>query len=109
MFDPHCRYVPGATPAEPGMQFDDVTDVRAAFPDVFRCYLEKLFPATPTGGTLFRLPLRTRAMADASEISKSVVTPSKVQGMLEQLKKEAFEILLFTNHLRQISVSEACV
>lgn len=104
VFDPHCRYVPGATPTEPGMQFENVNDLRDAFPDVFCCYLEEQFPTK--GSTIFRLPLRTRDMADSSEISKMTVSMSKVQTILDQLREELFEILLFTNHLEEIIISD---
>ena len=104
VFDPYCSYVPGATPSEPGMRFDDLPSLREAFPDVFSCYLEEQFKLS--NATLFRLPLRTRAMAERSDISKNTMTVPKLQAMLTQLKNEAFEILLFTNHLKQICVSD---
>ena len=104
VFDPHCSYVPGATPSEPGMRFDDLSSLREAFPDVFSCYLEEQFKLS--NATLFRLPLRNRAMAERSDISKNTMTVPKLQAMLSQLKNEAFEILLFTNHLKQICVSD---
>lgn len=104
VFDPHCRYVPGATLTEPGMQFENVDDLRDAFPDVFRCYLEEQFSAK--GSTIFRLPLRTKEMADSSEISTATVSMSKVQAILDQLREELFEILLFTNHLEEIIISD---
>ncbi len=104
VFDPHCHYVPGASPAEPGMRFDDLPSLREAFPDVFSCYLEQQFQLS--NATLFRLPLRNKAMAERSDISRTVVTLPKLQAMLSQLKDEAFEILLFTNHLKQICISD---
>ena len=103
VFDPMCRYVPGATPAEPGMRYDDVDALRKAFPDVFTCFLEDQFP---DNGTMFRFPLRGPEMAEKSAISKKVITPDHVLALLDKLKEELFEILLFTNHLQQISISE---
>ena len=102
VFDPMCQYVPGATAAEPGMRYDDVDALRKAFPDVFACFLEEQFSGN---GTMFRFPLRNRDMADKSDISKKVVTPAHVTTLLEKLKEELFEILLFTNHVEQISIS----
>ena len=104
VFDPHCSYVPGATPSEPGMRFDDLPSLSEAFPDVFSCYLEEQFKLS--NATLFRLPLRNRAMAERSDISKNVITVPKLQTMLNQLKNEASEILLFTNHLKQVCISD---
>lgn len=103
VFDPMCQYVPGATFAEPGMRYDDVDALRKAFPDVFACFMEEQFSSN---GTMFRFPLRNQEMAEKSAISKKVITPAHVKDLLEKLKEELFEILLFTNHLEQISISE---
>ena len=103
VFDPMCQYVPGATAAEPGMRYDDVDALRKAFPDVFACFMEEEFS---TNGTMFRFPLRNREMAEKSAISKKVITAAHISGLLEKLKEELFEILLFTNHLEQVSISE---
>ena len=102
VFDPMCQYVPGATAAEPGMRYDDVDALRTAFPDVFTCFMEEQFSAS---GTMFRFPLRNREMAEKSDISKKVITPAHIAGLLEKLKEELFEILLFMNHVEQISIS----
>ena len=104
VFDPHCLYVPGATPAEPGMQFSDLKTLRETFPDVFACYLEDIFKLNDA--TVFRFPLRTREMALKSELSKTNMTMPKMQSLLEKLKSEAFEILLFTNNITRISISD---
>lgn len=106
VFDPTCQYVPGATVAEPGMRYDDVGALRKQFPDVFTCFMEEQFS---TSGTTFRLPLRNLEMAEKSDISKKVITPAHVAGLLEKLKEELFEILLFMNHVEEISISEVDV
>mgnify|MGYP001793946858 FL=1 len=54
-FDPHCRYVPGATPDEPGRMFDDLDRMKEVFTDVFDCYLPDQFNLQD--GTMFRLVL----------------------------------------------------
>ena len=104
VFDPHCVYVPGASPMEPGMQFTDLPQLKETFPDVFSCYLEEHFKLQ--NGTLFRFPLRTRSMAERSDISKINVTMPKVQALLEGLKGEIFEVLLFTNSITKICLSD---
>lgn len=104
VFDPHCYYVPGATPSEPGIRFNNLKALRATFPDVFKCYLEDILKVE--NATLFRFPLRNQYMAQKSEISKSHFTIQYIQRLLEKLAKEAFEILLFTNHLTTISISD---
>ena len=103
-FDPNCRYVPNATPQEPGMLFKDVTHLRKRFPDVFPCYLENHFQIE--NGTMFRFPLRTRKMSVVSQVSKRVVTLEILDTMLEDLKKELFEVLLFINNVKKITICE---
>ena len=104
IFDPHCHYVPDATRAEPGMRYDDVESLKVDFPDVFGCYLGDLFPLEDS--TMFRFPLRNGAMSKMSDISNTEITLSKLQTMLCSLRDEAAEILLFTNYLQEISISE---
>ena len=103
-FDPNGRYVPNATPQEPGMLFKDVTHLRKRFPDVFPCYLENHFQIE--NGTMFRFPLRTKKMSVVSQISKRVVTLEILDTMLEDLKKELFEVLLFINNVKKITICE---
>ena len=103
-FDPNCKYVPDATPEEPGMRFNDIPYLRKQFPDVFPCYLENHFQIK--NGTMFRFPLRTRQMSLDSQISKRVVTLEILDTMLEDLKKELFEVLLFVNNVKKITICE---
>ena len=103
-FDPHCRYVPRATPQEPGVIFKDITPLRKRFPDVFPCYLENHFQLK--NGTMFRFPLRTKQMSVDSQISKRQVTIEMVDTMLKDLKKELFEVLLFINNVKKITICE---
>ena len=51
-FDPHCKFVPGATPDEPGRMFNDLVSMKNVFTDVFNCYLPDHFPLD--GATMFR-------------------------------------------------------
>ena len=104
VFDPNCRYVPNATPQEPGMLFKGLKHLRKRFPDVFPCYLENHFQIE--NGTMFRFPLRTRKMSVDSQISKRVVTLEILDTMLEDLKKELFEVLLFINNVKKITICE---
>ena len=103
-FDPHCKYVPGATIKEPGQMFDDIATLRKRFPDVFSCYLEDHF-ATDSG-TMFRFPLRTEEMFRLSQISSNHITLTLLNTMMEDLKKEMFEVLLFVKNVRKITLCE---
>jgi len=103
-FDPHCNYVPGATAEGPGIMLKDITALRTRFPDVFPCYLENI--VSIDNGTMFRFPLRTREMAWKSQISSSPVTLTMVDTMMEELRKELFEVLLFVNNVKKITLCE---
>ena len=103
VFDPHLCYVPGASILEPGRQFD-VDQLQPRYPDVFSCYMPECFDVD--NATLFRFPLRTDAMAKTSKISERSVSPDKLQNLLDELKKEALECLLFTNNVKKISISK---
>ena len=103
-FDPHCRYVPDATPQEPGIMLKDITALKKGFPDVFPCYLEDHFPID--NGTMFRFPLRTRQMALVSQISSSPVTLKMLDTMMKDLKAELYEVLLFVNNVKKITICE---
>ena len=103
VFDPHLSYVPDASIEKPGMQYD-VEQLQQRYPDVFSCYLPQCFDTN--NATLFRFPLRTKDMAEQSKISKRYVTPEQLLELLDELKQEACETLLFTNHVKKISISE---
>lgn len=74
MFDPHCKYLPNISAANPGKKVNYVEhDIRGELADqvapfqLFGCDTRQDFQ-----GTLFRFPLRTQEQADASTISKQV-------------------------------------
>ena len=104
IFDPHCKYVPGATRFEPGRMYRNVPKLRKVFPDVFSCYNDKEFPLR--NSTMFRFPLRTLEMANDSKISKSPVTLQALDEMMNALKKELFEVMLFVNNVTKITLCE---
>ena len=104
VFDPNCKYVPGATKWEPGRRFRVTTKLRGDFVDVFSCYNEDHFSLR--NATMFRFPLRTEEMAKDSEISNSPITLETLQGMMESLKKELFEVLLFVNNVKKITMCD---
>ena len=103
VFDPHLFYVPDATVVNPGMRYD-VDRLQQRYPDVFLCYLPQCFDVNDA--TLFRFPLRTAEMAKKSKISNRSVTPENLRRLLDELKEEACDTLLFTTHITKISISE---
>ena len=60
MFDPHCRYLPGISPAQPGLKISfQHADLLSQFPDAFRPFLHfGCSLRSHYDGTLFRFPLR---------------------------------------------------
>ena len=103
VFDPHCKYVPCASDAKPGRMYKDVDKLKKKFPDVFPCYLEELFPIK--NATMFRFPLKSQEMAEESKISKKPFSVHQLDRMMKDLKMELFEILLFVNNVRKISIA----
>ena len=103
-FDPNCTYVPGANQWEPGRMFKETIKLRRNFPDVFSCYNDDHFPLR--NSTMFRFPLRTEEMASHSKISDRPVTLEKLTEMMESLKGELFEVLLFVNNVRKITLCD---
>ena len=104
VFDPNCKYAPGASPQAPGRKFMLTPTFQEDLADVFPCYLGKHFPRD--NATMFRFPLRTEEMARESKISSSSVSLGKLDEMMEQLKKELFEVLLFVNNVKEITLCE---
>ena len=104
VFDPHCKFAPGASSEEPGRMFKVSPTLQRSFPDVFPCYLGQHFPRD--NATVFRFPLRTAHMALESKISSSSVSLEKLDTMMGELKKELFEVLLFVNNVKKITLCE---
>ena len=103
VFDPHCKYVARPTDEKPGRMYTKIDDLKTKFPDVFRCYLGDLFPIQ--NATMFRFPLKSQEMAEESKISRTPVTVQQLDIMMEGLKMELFEVLLFVNNVRKISIA----
>ena len=104
VLDPQYKYVPGATASLPGMMYRGIAKLKRIFPDVFSCYIEDEFPME--NSTMFRFPLRTKEMANDSKLSTSPVTLEALDDMMEALKGELFEVLLFVNNVRKITLCE---
>ncbi|CAH1252746.1 SACS [Branchiostoma lanceolatum] len=106
VFDPQRRFVPGATREHPGRIYRDIDNyLKQQYKDVFDCYLN-LEPAfwSPES-TLFRFPLRTATMAEASDLSDKEVTEGMIMSLLHRFKSESFEVLLFLNSVEKIKIS----
>ena len=104
IFDPQAKYVPGATVEEPGRRYDEVSELRKIFSDVFPCYLESHYDIT--NGTMFRFPLRTAAMAEDSELSEEAISLDMLESLFMKFKHEIFDCLLFVNNITSITLAE---
>nr|XP_030738557.1 sacsin isoform X4 [Globicephala melas] len=105
IFDPHARYAPGATSVSPGRMFRDLdADFRTQFSDVLDLYLGTHFKLDNC--TMFRFPLRNAEMAKVSEISSVPSSDRMVQNLLDKLRSDGAELLMFLNHMEKISICE---
>ncbi|KAM9321383.1 sacsin isoform 3-T3 [Gastrophryne carolinensis] len=105
IFDPHARYAPGATTVSPGRMFRALdADFRTQFSDVLNLYLGDHFSLS--SATMFRFPLRNSDMAKASEISPVPCSDRMVQNLLDKLRTDGAELLMFLNHMEKISICE---
>ena len=105
--DPHCRYVSGASPEYPGQMFE-VDSLVDDFPDVFACYMSDKPSLSPDQGTMFRLPLRNRSMAQSSEIvtHNDDFDSNSIVDLFEEFKSELSEMLLFINNVHTVTLSK---
>ncbi|XP_029922629.1 sacsin [Myripristis murdjan] len=105
IFDPHAQYAPGATSVSPGRMFRDLdSDFRSQFSDVLNLYLGAHFKLERS--TMFRFPIRSAEMAKTSEISSVPASDRMVQNLLDKLKTDGAELLMFLNHMEKISICE---
>ena len=113
VFDPHCRYVPGATVLHPGRCYKtnetfwkSMADLRSSF------LLSKQPPNQPkslTTGSLFRFPLRhTREQIRTSKLIEGVDTEllgtELMEKQLDQWIDDIKDALLFLNHVISFNV-----
>ncbi|XP_035477581.1 sacsin isoform X2 [Scophthalmus maximus] len=107
IFDPHAQFAPGATSVSPGRMFRDLdSDFRSQFSDVLDLYLGAHFKLERS--TMFRFPIRSTDMAKTSEISSVPASDRMVQNLLDKLKTDGAELLMFLNHMEKISICEVC-
>ncbi|XP_065883067.1 sacsin-like [Dysidea avara] len=114
VFDPHTSYLGGrVSSGEPGMQIDlkenfgDLDEFR----DQFMPYIGMFdFDLTKVNkgynGTLFRFPFRNYNTAAKSKISPMVYDKLRVERLCNTLKESAPELLLFLQHVKEVSLYE---
>ena len=112
VMDPHCTFVPGATPLKPGRRFDnlksgfwdDFQDMKSAY---LRSNVDNL-PPELLGGSLFRFTLRsTDELVKTSKIAAdlsgdTLVTSIKMEDLLKKWAPKMKAAMLFLNNVREL-------
>lgn len=106
IFDPHTCFIPGTTPAQPGIRMKFLgNSLKNTFPDQFRPYQH--FGCdfeTSYNGTIFRLPLRTPSMARKSEIGKRPYSIQDANDLLQNLNAHLAHHLIFLRSVATIEI-----
>ena len=109
VFDPHCRYVPGANPLCPGRQYDRLDQLFwSSMSDLHTTYLLDNLPNKPPGlnsGVLFRFPLRcTEEQVLNSKLVNEpvdVLTAKVMEQYLDNWMPSIKDALIFLNNITQ--------
>ena len=108
MFDPHCKFLPRVSSANPGKRIDFVsTGALKMYKDqftpycAFGCDME-----SPYSGTLFRFPLRSELQAAVSSLSRQSYSEEDMQNLLQDLFSEGVTSLLFLKSVEVIEIYE---
>ena len=107
-FDPHATFLPNVSSSNPGKRVDFVkNDVLAKNFDQFAPFLAFGCDARAEfRGTTFRFPLRTKAQASSSKLSKASYAKDDVRKLLNDFKTEATLDMLFLKNVAAIEISE---
>ncbi|XP_019618628.1 PREDICTED: sacsin-like [Branchiostoma belcheri] len=111
-FDPHTTHLsPLVNHSEPGIRIewnrDEIrrvySDQLAPFDGIFDCdiFTSETYPAT-----LFRFPFRTEQEGQSSEISSTVYNQDRLVQLLTTFALNLDTLLLFTQHVRSVTVVE---
>jgi hypothetical protein len=100
-FDPHATFLPNVSSSNPGKRVDFVkNDVLAKNFDQFAPFLAFGCDARAEfRGTTFRFPLRTKAQASSSKLSKASYAKDDVRKLLNDFKTEATLDMLFLKNV----------
>lgn len=108
MFDPHCKFLPQVSLANPGKRFDFVsTHALDRYRDqfvpycAFGCDME-----SPYAGTLFRFPLRNDQQAAVSRLSRQSYSEDDMSNLLHNLYLEGVSAMLFLKNVEAIEIYE---
>ncbi|KAK9856110.1 hypothetical protein WJX84_004825 [Apatococcus fuscideae] len=106
IFDPHASHLPGVSAAQPGLKIalNQDSDMLTQFPDAFKPYLH--FGCQAHGGykgTLFRFPLRTKELAQTSEICSVSYDGDHILRLFDAFKQQSARVLLFLKSVARLN------
>ena len=111
VMDPHCTFVHGATPLNPGRQFDNLNSgFWDEFKDMKSAYLRSNINDLPSellGGSLFRFPLRStydsvRSSKIADNPTNDILTSEKMEALLDRWAPKMKAAMFFLNNVREL-------
>uniref|UniRef100_A0A3B3Z6N1 HEPN domain-containing protein n=1 Tax=Periophthalmus magnuspinnatus TaxID=409849 RepID=A0A3B3Z6N1_9GOBI len=103
--DPNQEYIESTSDISPaGIGYNLVDAFKEMYMDVYRSFLPDMFSLSE--GTMFRLPLRTVAMANSSKISHESVTEQDMKELCSALSEEPEGLILFLKSISKIHVYE---
>ena len=102
-FDPHCSVL---DKLGEGWGWSLQTDKGEFCPNLLELYKVGLPPGLDDdfNNTVFRFPLRTAEQASRSDISENPFDESKVEELLNRLRKDGEEIFIFLKNLEELQV-----
>ena len=101
IFDPHLHYNIGGTIEKPGRRIDSDV-IKKDYGDMYEAHL---LTGNNMPNTLFRLPLRTKEMAEKSKISNTETTVKDIESYFRKMYQYIGEMLLFLVNTRKVIFS----
>ncbi|CAH1272310.1 SACS [Branchiostoma lanceolatum] len=111
-FDPHTTHLPSmVNHIEPGVQIEwNIDQTRRIYSDQFEPYDGlfdcNIFNSNTYPATLFRFPFRTQEEAQNSKISSTVYDRNRMFRLLAHFVQNLDTLLIFTQHVRSVTVVE---
>ena len=101
VFDPNLQYNIGGTIQKPGQMINSSV-IKSNFKDVYEAHLGD---GNRVPNTLFRLPLRTKEMAEKSEISEEETRVEAIEEYFTEIYQYVSEMLLFLMNIKKVKFS----
>lgn len=103
VLDPQRKYIPTSLLQRPGRRFQNASKLlEEKYTDMMPCYLEKSDIWKSSRGTLFRFPLRCN---DDSLLSQRTFNIAELTDLLNKVKYEIADCLVFLHNVRHVSIS----